>query len=294
MILTPETVAQLGSMELRARLVVEGFITGLHKSPFHGFSAEFSEHRQYRRGDELKHIDWKIYGRSNRFYVKQFEDETNLRAMICVDMSASMSYSSEGHVSKYRYATFLAASLSYLIMHQRDAAGLALYNTDVQAFMPPRSKMTYAQELMRTLEEARPAAQTGTGISLHHIAERLSRRGLVVIISDLLDDPETILSGLRHFRHDQHDVMVFHVMDPREVDLGFDASTVFRDLETGQEITTQPLQIRGAYRQAVEDYTTTLKRGCHALNVDYVRITTDMPFDVALREYLVKRASRSW
>lgn len=294
MILTPETVAQLGSMELRARLVVEGFITGLHKSPFHGFSAEFSEHRQYRRGDELKHIDWKIYGRSNRFYVKQFEDETNLRAMICVDMSASMSYSSEGHVSKYRYATFLAASLSYLIMHQRDAAGLALYNTDVQAFMPPRSKMSYAQELMRTLEEARPAAQTGTGISLHHIAERLSRRGLVVIISDLLDDPETILSGLRHFRHDQHDVMVFHVMDPREVDLGFDASTVFRDLETGEEITTQPLQIRSAYRQAVEDYTTTLKRGCHALNVDYVHITTEMPFDVALREYLVKRASRSW
>jgi uncharacterized protein (DUF58 family) len=294
MILTPETVAQLGSMELRARLVVEGFITGLHKSPFHGFSAEFSEHRQYRRGDELKHIDWKIYGRSNRFYVKQFEDETNLRAMICVDMSASMSYASEGNVSKYRYATFLAASLCYLIMHQRDAAGLALYNTDVQAFMPPRSKMSYTQELMRTLEEATPAALTETGISLHHIAERLSRRGLVVVISDLLDDPETILSGLRHFRHDQHDVMVFHVMDPREVDLGFDASTVFRDLETGQEITTQPLQIRGAYRQAVEDYTMTLKRGCHALNVDYVRITTDMPFDVALREYLVKRASRSW
>lgn len=294
MILTPETVAQLGSMELRARLVVEGFITGLHKSPFHGFSAEFSEHRQYRRGDELKHIDWKIYGRSNRFYVKQFEDETNLRAMICVDMSASMSYGSEGHVSKYRYATFLAASLSYLIMHQRDAAGLALYNTDVQAYMPPRSKMSYAQELMRTLEQARPSSETVSGVSLHHIAERLSRRGLVVIISDLLDDTEAILSGLRHFRHDQHDVMVFHVMDPREVDLGFDASTVFRDMETGAEITTQPLQIRGAYRQAVEDHTTRMKRGCHALNVDYVRITTDMPFDVALREYLVKRASRSW
>ncbi len=294
MILTPETVAQLGSMEIRARLVVEGFITGLHKSPFHGFSAEFSEHRQYRRGDDLKHIDWKIYGRSNRFYVKQFEDETNLRAMICVDMSASMSYASEGHVSKYRYATFLAASLSYLIMHQRDAAGLALFNTDVQSYLPPRSKMSYAQELMRALEAARPSAQTGTGVSLHHIADRLSRRGLVVVISDLMDEPEAILSGLRHFRHDQHDVMVFHVMDPREVDLAFDSSTVFRDLETGEEITTQPLQIRGSYRQAVEDYTATLKRGCHALNVDYVRITTDMPFDVALREYLVKRASRSW
>lgn len=289
--LTPDVVAQLGSMELRARLVVEGFITGLHKSPFHGFSAEFSEHRQYRRGDELKHIDWKIYGRSNRFYIKQYEDETNLRAMICVDMSASMSYASEGYITKYEYATFLAAALSYLILQQRDAVGLALYNTDVQTFLPSRSKMSYVQELMRSLEQAKPSDATGTAVALHHIADQLSRRGLVVIISDFFDDPSEVLSALRHFRHDQHDVLVMQVLDPRELDFDFGVSAVFRDMETGEEMPTQPLQIRGSYRAAVEEFTNNLKRGCHDLNIDYMRVTTDTPFDVALREYLVKRQS---
>ncbi|MFN5377674.1 MAG: DUF58 domain-containing protein [Ignavibacteria bacterium] len=289
--LTPEVVAQLGSMELRARLVVEGFITGLHKSPFHGFSAEFSEHRQYRRGDELKHIDWKIYGRSNRFYVKQYEDETNLRAMICVDLSASMSYASEGNVSKYAYATYLASALSYLVLQQRDAAGLALYNTDIQTFLPSRSKMSYVQELMKALESATPTSATGTAVALHHVADQLSRRGLVVILSDFFDDPTEVLGALRHFRHDQHDVLVMQILDPREVDFDFGASAVFRDIETGEEMPTQPLQIRGSYRAAVEEFTQNLKRSCHDLNIDYMRLTTNTPFDVALREYLVKRQS---
>lgn len=289
--LTPEVVAQLGSMELRARLVVEGFITGLHKSPFHGFSAEFSEHRQYRRGDELKHIDWKIYGRSNRFYIKQYEDETNLRAMICVDMSASMSYASEGHITKYQYATYLAASLSYLILQQRDAVGISLYNTDVQTFLPSRSKMSYAQELMKALETTTPTSTTGTAVALHHIADQLSRRGLVVILSDFFDDPAEVLGALRHFRHDQHDVLVMQILDPREVDFDFGTSAVFRDIETGEEMPTQPLQIRGSYRAAVEEFTQNLKRSCHDLNIDYMRVTTNTPFDAALREYLVKRQS---
>lgn len=289
--LSPETVAKLGSMELRARLVVEGFITGMHRSPFHGFSAEFSEHRQYRHGDELKRIDWKIYGRSNRFYVKQYEDETNLRAMICVDESASMNYASAGNITKFQYATYLAAALSYLVLQQGDAAGLALYNSDLQTLLPSRSRMSYVRELIKTLEAAHPASTTGTAVSLHHIAEQLSRRGLVVIISDLFDDPESVLQALRHFRHDRHDVLVMHVMDPAEVDFNLGASAVFRDMETGDELTTQPNQIRHSYNLAVEEFCRTLKRGCHLQNIDYMRVTTDMPFDVALREYLVKRHS---
>ncbi|MBC8124239.1 MAG: DUF58 domain-containing protein [Candidatus Kapabacteria bacterium] len=289
--LTPETVARLGSMELRARLVVEGFITGLHRSPFHGFSAEFAEHRQYRHGDELKRIDWKIYGRSNRFYVKQYEDETNLRAMVCVDMSASMNYASPGNITKFEYATYFAAALSYLVLQQRDSAGLALYNSDLQTFLPSRSKMSYVQELIRALENATPQSTTGTAVALHHIAEQLSRRGLVVIISDFFDDPESILKAFQHFRHDQHDVLVMHVMDPREVDFNLGAPAVFRDMETGVEITTQPNQIKQSYHTAVEEFCQTLKRGCHIQNIDYMRVTTNMPFDTALREYLVKRHS---
>ncbi len=289
--LSPETVAKLGSMELRARLVVEGFITGLHRSPFHGFSAEFSEHRQYRHGDELKHIDWKIYGRSDRYYVKQYEDETNLRATICVDMSASMSYTSGGTITKFQYATFLAAALSYLVLQQRDAAGLALYNTDVQTFLPPRSKQSYVRELIRALESAKPSNGTGTSVALHHVAEKLGRRGLVVVISDCFDQPDSILDALRHFRHDQHEVLLFHVLDPREVDFAMGSAAVFRDMESGQELTTHPQQLQRSYQVAMEAFCRHLKQGCHAQNIDYVRMITDQPFDAALREYLVKRQS---
>ncbi len=287
--LHPDVVAKLGSMELRARLVVEGFITGLHKSPFHGFSAEFSEHRQYRPGDELKHIDWKIYGRSDRYYVKQYEDETNLRCLIAVDQSASMGYASKGHITKFQYASYLAAALSYLVLQQRDAAGLATYTTDVDVYLPPSSKRSYAQELIRALEQATPHDATGTATALHRLAERITRRGLVVIISDLFDDPAEILQALRHFRHNRHDVLVLQVLDPREVDFDFGAAAVFKDVESGEELTTQPLQLKQAYRASVERFCTEIKRGCHAQNIDYVRITTDTPFDVALREYLVKR-----
>lgn len=284
--LHPDVVAKLGSMELRARLVVEGFITGLHKSPFHGFSAEFSEHRQYRAGDDLKHIDWKIYGRSDRYYVKQYEDETNLRCVIAVDSSASMNYASEGHITKFAYASYLAAALSYLVLQQRDAAGLALYNTDVTTYLPPRSKRSYVQELIKALTDARPSSNTGTATALHHLAERLTRRGLVVIISDLFDEPQQILQALRHFRHDKHDVLVMQVLDPREVDFNFSSAAVFKDMETGEELTTQPLHLQRSYRKAMDEFCTEIKRGCFAQNIDYVRITTDKTFDVALREYL--------
>lgn len=289
--LRPDVVAGLASMELRARLVVEGFITGMHRSPFHGFSAEFKEHRQYRHGDELKHIDWRIYGRSNRFYVKQFEDETNVRCVIAVDTSASMAYASPGNVTKFQYATYLAASLSYLLLHQRDAVGLALYANELDTYLPPRSKMSYAHELLHALESIVPSNTTGTAQAIHALAERLGRRGLVILISDLFDDPEATLHALRHFRHDGHEVLVFHVLDPREVDFNLGNAAVLRDMETGVEVTTQPVLLQRSYTQAVEDFCQRIKRGCHDQNIDYAWITTDRPFDEALREYIVKRRS---
>ncbi|MBU3742073.1 MAG: DUF58 domain-containing protein [Candidatus Kapabacteria bacterium] len=289
--LRPDVVAGLSSMELRARLVVEGFITGMHRSPFHGFSAEFKEHRQYRHGDELKHIDWRIYGRSDRFYVKQFEDETNVRCVIAVDTSASMAYASPGNISKFQYATYLAASLSYLLLHQRDAVGLALYSETLDTYLPPRSKMSYAHELMRTLEHVTPSRTTGTAAAVHALAERLGRRGLVVLISDLFDDADAILHALRHFRHEGHEVLVFHIMDPREVDFNLGNAAVLRDMETGQEITTQPVLLQRSYAEAVDAFCQRMKRGCYDQNIDYTRITTDRPFDEALREYIVKRRS---
>ncbi len=289
--LRPDVVAGLASMELRARLVVEGFITGMHRSPFHGFSAEFKEHRQYRHGDELKHIDWRIYGRSNRFYVKQFEDETNVRCVIAVDTSASMGYASPGNITKFQYATYLAASLSYLLLHQRDAVGLALYANELGTYLPPRSKMSYAHELLHALESVVPSNTTGTAQAVHALAERLGRRGLVILISDLFDDAEATLHALRHFRHDGHEVLVFHVLDPREVDFNLGNAAVLRDMETGVEVTTQPVLLQRSYTQAVEDFCQRIKRGCHDQNIDYARITTDRPFDEALREYIVKRRS---
>jgi uncharacterized protein (DUF58 family) len=287
----PDIIARLGSLELRARAVVEGFITGLHRSPFHGFSAEFSEHRQYRLGDELKHIDWRIYGRTDRHYVKQFEDETNLRCIVAVDTSASMTYASPGNVSKYTYATTLAASIMYLLLRQRDAAGLALYADDLHTFLPARSRMSWVQQLLATVEGTQPSNTTATARALHVLAERIGRRGMVVLISDLLDDPTTTLEAIRHFRHNRHDVLVLHVMDPRELDFDFDKAAVFKDVETGIELTTQPAQLKRSYQSTVEAFCAKLKRGCHDQNVDYVLLPTSTPYDVALREYLVSRRS---
>jgi uncharacterized protein (DUF58 family) len=282
-------IANLGSLELRARLVVEGFIAGLHRSPFHGFSAEFSEHRQYRPGDDLKYLDWKIYGRSNRFYIKQFQDETNLRCLICVDSSASMRYASEGNISKYDYAVLLAASLSYLVLQQRDAAGIALYNEHVHTYLPPRSKKSYISELLRVLNQTTPSNATGTAKAIHHIAEQFPRRGLVVLLSDFFDTPNDIRLALQHLRHEHHDILALQIVDPKELTFDFGDARVFRDMETNQEITTQPLQIAKAYSKAMQQFCSELEQICFQHNVQYARMATSTPFDFALREYITKR-----
>lgn len=287
--LNPLNVAGIGNLELVARLVVEGFITGLHKSPYHGFSVEFSEHRAYRPGDEVKNIDWKVYARSNRYYVKQYEEETNLRAMIIVDSSASMKYKSKGHISKYDYAKFLASALAYLMNKQRDATGLSIFDTEIRTYLPSRSKKSYIGELLKALDNTEPRNQTGTSKALGSLAERIKRRGLVVIISDFFDDPQSVNSALKHFRHKGHEVIVFQILDPREIDFKLGQGATFIDLETQEEMLTQPHQLQKAYKENMEEFLNSIKSECHRQNVDYHLITTDTTFDKALIGYLAKR-----
>ncbi|HPD34555.1 MAG TPA: DUF58 domain-containing protein, partial [Candidatus Kapabacteria bacterium] len=216
--LNPQVVAKLSNIELIAKLVVEGFITGLHRSPFHGFSVEFAEHRQYRPGDEIKYLDWRVLARTEKYFVKQFEEETNTRVMIILDSSASMNFASGENITKFEYGAYLAASLALLMIQQRDAAGLALYDTEIRKFLRPNSRPSYIREILKTLELAKPQNQTGTANSLNLIAEMIKKRSLVVVISDFFDDPDLVIKALSHFRHNQNEVIVFQVLDEREVD----------------------------------------------------------------------------
>jgi uncharacterized protein (DUF58 family) len=287
--LQPNVVAQLANMELRARLVVEGFITGLHKSPYHGFSVEFTEHRQYMPGDEIKHIDWKAYGKTDRFYIKQFEEETNLKSYLIVDASRSMDYASKGNVKKFEYASYIAAALSYLMIEQRDAVGLVLFDEGVRVSLPPRATRSYLKELLKELELARPAKTTNTAASLHLIAEQIKRRGLVIVLSDLFDKPESVMTALKHFRHKRNEVVVMQVLDPLERSFAFGNDAVFKDLETQEELITQPSHIQNAYQQSMKEFLEFYKQQCRANNIDYVLLDTSTPFDKALFEYLNKR-----
>ncbi|MFQ5706216.1 MAG: DUF58 domain-containing protein [bacterium] len=286
--LNPETVSKLKSMDLKARLVVEGFITGLHKSPYHGFSVEFAEHRQYMPGDEIKHVDWKVYAKTNRFYVKQFEEETNLKAYILLDVSASMGYASNG-VSKLEYASYLAGALSYLMIRQRDAVGLVLFDETIRRYLPPRSVTTYLHQILKELDQAESSSKTNISTALHQMADRIKRRGLIIFFSDLFDEPRKVISGLRHFRHKKHEVIVFHILDPLELSFEFESDAVFKDLETGQEVNTQPWHIRHEYQNQMQQFITRYKKVCRENNIDYIRLSTKENYDRALFEYLLKR-----
>jgi len=287
--LDPKVIAQLKNIELKARLVVEGFITGLHRSPYHGFSVEFAEHRQYRPGDEIRHLDWKVYGRTNKYFVKQFEEETNLRSVIALDASASMKFASKDNISKFEYGIYLAASLAFLLIKQRDAAGLALFDTKIKSYLPAKSKQSYIHEILKVLANTVPSDETRTAQALDMIAERISRRGLVIVISDFFDDPVSVVNALKHFRHRNHEVIAFQILDPREIDFKFGNSANFVDLETKEEMVTHPYQIQKSYVEAVQDFLSFIKRECYEHQIDYHLINTQEPFDKALREYLMKR-----
>jgi uncharacterized protein (DUF58 family) len=288
-LLDPHFVSKLTRLDLTARLVVEGFLTGLHRSPYHGFSVEFAEHRQYMPGDPLRHLDWRVLAKSDRKYIKQYEEETNLRAMLLVDTSASMGYGSHG-VTKLDYARQLAAALAYLMLRQNDAVGMFAFATGRAELIPPRSTMGHARPLLLLLERLTPGGTTDFASSLHSLAERMNRRGLVVLISDLLDDPERIAQAIHHFRHKKHEVLVFHVLDPQEVAFDFEREAVYVDLETGERVTTRPQELRPDYRARVNAWRDQIRQFCVEKRADYVPLTTDQPYDRALLEYLSKRS----
>jgi uncharacterized protein (DUF58 family) len=289
--LQPDVVSRLKTMELRARMVVEGFMTGLHKSPYHGFSVEFAEHRQYMPGDNIRYIDWKVYGKSDRFYVKEFEEETNLKAYLLLDTSASMGYTSEKkYLPKLEYCSYLSAAFSFLMLKQRDSVGLVGFDEKIHTYIPPRSAASHLHILLQYLDKQEPTEKTDIAETLHEMAERIKRRGLIVILSDLLDDPARIIAGLKHFRHRKHEVIVLHVLDPAEREFSFPREAIFEDMETGEEITTLPWQIKKDYQNAINTVFDDFARECRMSNIDYHLIDTSQSYDYSLFAYLNKRS----
>jgi len=295
--LGPEALAKIHRLELLARGVVEGFVAGRHKSPYTGFSVEFAEHRQYAPGDDLRGLDWRAYGKSDRYYVKQYVDETNLRATILLDASGSMRYRGnlaariDGHVpSKFDYARLLAASLAHLMIHQQDAVGLVAFDTGIRRYVPPRSRPGYLRVLLGELCDARCGRETAIAPILHDVAEQSRRRGLIVLISDLLDDPGEILQALHHFRYRKQEVMVLHVMAEEELTFPFERQSEFRDLERSSGRTqVDPRAIRAEYLDQVRRHVGLIEDGCGRMNVDYVGLSTRHNFDEALGRYLAHR-----
>lgn len=287
--LNPETAARISSLELRARLIVEGYISGLHRSPYRGFSVEFAEHRPYNPGDELRAIDWRVFARTDRYYVKQYEEETNLLCWLALDSSASMGFSGEGRPSKHTYALSLAAALALLMLRQGDAVGAVGYDMAPRTWLPPRSRPGWFHEVLRTLASSTPSGETGTATSLYRLAERLRRRGLVVVISDFLDDPAQVATALRRLRHERHEVLAVQVLDPLERSFEFEGNLTFRDMETGRELATQPSEVRRAYAERMENFIDQIRRECRRNEIDHLLVDTATPFDVALAAYLNKR-----
>jgi hypothetical protein len=280
----------LDSISMKAKMVVEGYIIGQHRSPYHGFSVEFAEHRSYESGDEVRHIDWKLYGKTNRLYVKRYEEETNLRAHLILDTSKSMAYTSGG-VSKLEYGSYLLAALSYLMISQQDAAGVVLFDESIRSFVPPKSTPSHLNTLLNVLDVKSPGVDTKIEPVLHEMAERIKKRGLVIIISDLFDEPNNIMNGLKHFRHSKQEVILFHILDRNELEFDFNTRTrtKFIDMESGEEITTDPWHVQNDYKNLIKGLQDYYKSECRLNLIDYVPLFTDDSLDKGLSEYFNKR-----
>lgn len=285
-----ETLNRLKGLELKARLIVEGYVSGMHKSPYHGFSVEFAEHREYVPGDDLRYVDWKVFGKSDRIYLKQYDEETNFVCHLLVDTSESMAYKSEkATFSKLEYAQHVAAAFAYLIIHQQDAVGLATFDSSVNQFLRPGSTAAQLRQLCHTLEQSPRQGESAIGPIFHDLAERIKRRGLVVILSDFFDDPETLMMGLKHFRHRRHDVVLLQVIDPIEQDFSFVDPTLFKGLENLGEQLTEPRALKKAYQREFEEFLKTIQSGARDLHMEYILMRTDLPLQVALHEFLSRR-----
>ena len=287
--LDPETLAGLGNINLVARTAVEGFISGLHRSPHRGFSVEFSEHRPYTPGDELRHLDWVAYAKTDRFYIKQYEQETNLRCYILLDCSASMNYSSGRGLTKLEYASFLTATLAYLMARQQDSVGLVAFDHEVRLHMPPGGSPSHVNEMCRRLEHLKGDEVTRLAKPFHDLAEMVKRRGLIIIISDLYDDEDEVIKAIRHFRHKKHSVILFQIFDAAELEFPFTKLTQFVDLETDERYQIDPKAVREAYLSEVRAFIDRHKKACSEADTEYVLADTSVPYDFLLRSYLARR-----
>ena len=292
--LDPQTLAKLEGLELRARHVVEGYVSGLHRSPYRGFSIEFAEHREYVPGDDLRYVDWKVFGRSDKFYLKQYEDETNLVSYLVTDTSESMNYKSElAPLSKLEYAQAIAASLAYLVLHQRDSVGVVTFDREIRALVRASSNPSHLKQILHVLEDIVPERKTATGPIFHDLAERLHKRGIVLILSDLFDDVDAMMAGLKHLRYRRHDVVVFHILDPAELDFPFRSTTMFRGLEEMPQVLAEPRGVRKAYLNEMNRFLQAVKQGCRNRRIDYVQMRTDQPLDLALSTFLSTRMQQA-
>ncbi len=287
--LDPAVVARLGTLELKARTIVEGFLTGLHRSPFKGFSVEFAEYRQYIPGDDLSTIDWKVYARSDRYYVKKFEDETNVDCHVMLDVSGSMGYGS-GAMTKFEYGACLAASLAYLMNRQRDAVGLTAFDDKIVNMLPASARHGHLRAVLLTLQRLRLGKETNISRPLHQLADSLTKRGMVIVISDLLDDPDEVTRALKHFQFRGTDVIVFQLLDRDEIDFPFDRATRFEDLETSDEVMAVPSVVRDHYLREMGALIDRYRRELGSAGIDYNMLPTDEPLEMALLAYLSTRS----
>lgn len=287
--LEPEAASRLRNLNLVARSVVEGFVSGLHRSPYHGFSVEFADHRKYTPGDNIRDLDWRAWAKSDRFYIKRYEEETNVNAHLLLDVSASMTFRSRG-LSKLEYACFLAASLAYLMVRQQDSVGLVVFADGIEKRLPPHSSTLHLNELLRTLETVEPVAETDIAATFHQLAEMIKRRGLIVILSDLLDEEREVLRALRHFRHRRHEVIIFHILDPAERRFPYSRLSDFIDLETGSRLQVDPRFVRQDYLKQIEAFINTYRQGATESNIEYVLADTATPYDRLLLAYLARRS----
>jgi len=287
----PASLMRIKSMELRAKVIVEGFWKGIHRSPYHGFSVEFTEYRQYTLGDDPRYIDWRLYARSDRYYIKKFEDETNLRCHLLIDHSRSMGYGSGGY-TKSQYAGTLAATLAYFLFTQGDAVGLATFDDQIRQYLVPRNRSGYLRRLMLALEASPEGSATDLGPPLQHIAGTLTRRGLLVLISDMLTSIDRLEQDLNYLCAGGHDVVVFHVLDPSELGFDFDSPAIFQDIESGRNMYVDPSDAQTSYKRMLNKHLIKAKSTCQNLGIDYHLFPTDRPFDLALLDFLQDRMRR--
>ena len=291
--LKPEVIRQVSRLDLRAKFIVEGFIAGLHASPFHGFSVEFSEHRKYTSGDNISDIDWNVYAKTDRFYIKKFQAETNLTGYLVMDLSGSMGYTYRQELTKFEYSISLAAALGYLMIHQQDPVGLIAFDQKIQTSLPPRSKRTQLGTILSVLANLKPAVmETAIAPSLHQLATMVRSKSLVMVFSDLLADMGPVLEALHHLRHRGNEVILFHVLDEAEVHFPFEGLIEFEDVESPERMVLDAKGMRADYVEAVREFQESYRAECAKANVDYVAMDTSVSFDKALLEYLVQRQRR--